>query len=103
MISPGRIRFLYIFVYTILKMITRITRWGNSLAIRLPNKYIKQTRFKENEDLEMILENGLIILKPIEKKRTRMTMDELTQGMTEEGILDQYEDWGTVGKEDFDV
>lgn len=51
----------------------------------------------------MILENGLIILKPIEKKRTRMTMDELTQGMTEEGILDQYEDWGTVGKEDFDV
>jgi len=82
-------------------MITKITRWGNSLAIRLPNKYIKQGEFKENEDLEIVLENGLIILKPIEKQM-RMSMEELTEGMTMEGVLEQYEDWGTDGKEEID-
>ncbi|MDZ4707967.1 MAG: AbrB/MazE/SpoVT family DNA-binding domain-containing protein [Saprospiraceae bacterium] len=83
-------------------MITKITRWGNSLAVRLPNKYLKQTQFKENEDLEIVLENGLIILKPIEKLKLRMTMEELTEGMTLEGVMEQYEDWGTVGKEVID-
>jgi len=29
-------------------------------------------------------------------------MEELTEGMTMEGVLDQYEDWGTIGKEEID-
>lgn len=81
-------------------MITKITKWGNSLAIRLPNNYIKQTKFKENESIELIVKNGSIIIKPLEKNR--ISMDELISNMTELDILDQYTDWGNSGAEKID-
>ena len=81
-------------------MITKLSKWGNSLAIRLPNKYLKESNFKENESIEVIFENDQIILKPIKNKKMRMTMAELTKGMTREGVLDQYEEWGQMGKEE---
>jgi antitoxin MazE len=81
-------------------MITKITRWGNSLAVRLPSKYLKQTKFKENENLEIEIVNDQIILKAIQKKRLRMPMQELLKGMTREGVLEQYEEWGRMGKEE---
>ncbi len=79
-------------------MITKITRWGNSLAIRLPQNYLKQTNLKENENLELILENGMLILKPLDKKK--FTIDELIASMSVKEVLDQYEDWGNFGMEE---
>ena len=78
-------------------MITKITKWGNSLAIRLPSNYLKQTKFKENESIELILQDDSIIIKPLTKNK--ISIDELIANMTEVDILDQYEDWGFHGTE----
>ena len=79
-------------------MITKITKWGNSLAIRLPHSYLKQTNLKENESLELILENGMLILKPLDKKK--FTIDELIANMSENEVLKQYENWDNWGMEE---
>ena len=83
-------------------MITKLSKWGNSLAIRLPHQYIKASNLKENENIEIIFGDGVIILKPFKSKKMRMTMEELTKGMTPEGVLEQYEDWGEIGEEVID-
>lgn len=81
-------------------MITKVIKFGESLAIELPDQFIKETNFKENESIEITFENGLIILRPLITKKLRMSMAELTKGMTADGVLDQYEEWGQIGKEE---
>lgn len=80
-------------------MVTKLTKWGNSLAIRVPGKFIKEINLKENENLEITNENGNLLIKPIIKKKLRMTMEELTEGMTPEGVSSQFLEWDDVGKE----
>ena len=43
-------------------MTIKLKKWGNSLAIRLPGKYLKQVKFKENENLEIEIVNDQIVL-----------------------------------------
>lgn len=81
-------------------MTTKLKKWGNSLAIRLPGKYLKQVKFKENENLEIEIVNDQIVLKSIKKKRLRIPMKELLKGMTKVGVLDQYEECGRIDKEE---
>lgn len=81
-------------------MTIKLKKWGNSLAIRLPGKYLKQVKFTENENLEIEIVNNQIVLKSIKKKRLMIPMKELLKGMTKEGVLDQYEECGRIDKEE---
>ncbi len=50
-------------------MFTKLTKWGNSLAISFPYEFIKDSNFNENENIEVTFENVLIILRPVKKQK----------------------------------
>jgi antitoxin MazE len=45
-----------------------IQKWGNSLAIRIPKSIAKDSRVSEGSNIDIMIENGNIILSPREKE-----------------------------------
>jgi antitoxin MazE len=46
-------------------MKTRIQKWGNSLALRIPKPFAEETRLTENSAVEMTVRNGKLVVVPI--------------------------------------
>lgn len=44
-------------------MLATIQKWGNSQAIRLPKAILETALLKENESVEIVVENNKIIIK----------------------------------------
>ena len=51
-------------------MNTQIKKWGNSLAVRIPKDILDKTNLREGGNVFVDFKNGLITLKPTEKKET---------------------------------
>lgn len=81
-------------LYKGLKMQTAIKKWGNSLAIRIPNHILKALALKEESVLDIALQNNKIIL---EKKQD---LQSLCQEITQDN-LNIFTEWDdtSVGKE----
>jgi antitoxin MazE len=78
-------------------METVVSKWGNSLGIRLPKNVVKENRLLEGSVLEIELSNGVIILKP--KKRMRFKLDDLLEGINESNLHGEINTGGSVGNE----
>jgi antitoxin MazE len=76
---------------------TQIGKWGNSLAIRIPQSIAKSARLSEGERIELDLtSDGEIVLR---LARKRYDLDELVSGITAKNRHGET-DWGTaMGKE----
>ena len=44
-------------------MKTRIQKWGNSLAVRIPKSFAKEMGWSENAPVRMSLEEGAMVIK----------------------------------------
>lgn len=78
-------------------MITqKLSMWGNSLGIRLPQAIIQQMGLKQGDLVAISTEGNKIVLSPT---RPKYTLDELLQDVTPERQHDEV-DWGDpVGEE----
>jgi antitoxin MazE len=77
-------------------MRSRVSRWGNSLAIRIPASFSREARINEGDAIELQVEDGHLVITPIRKT---YTLDELLAGVTDENRHDETE-WGpAVGRE----
>lgn len=47
---------------------TKLSQWGHSKAVRIPNSVIKQLGLKNDDKLSVTIENGSIVLTPFEKE-----------------------------------
>lgn len=75
-------------------MQTAIKKWGNSLAIRIPNPILKSLKLEEESVLEIVLQDDKIIL---EKKQDLYS---LCEAITEENLnIDSQWDDTSIGKE----
>jgi len=45
-------------------MITKVQKWGNSLAVRIPREMAQRFALKEGSDIGLQPDNGAIILRP---------------------------------------
>lgn len=45
-----------------------IKKWGNSLGIRIPQNILNSLHLKENQSLNIKVENGNILIKPITRE-----------------------------------
>ncbi|KZU91215.1 hypothetical protein A1D15_2683 [Lactiplantibacillus plantarum] len=52
----------------LIKEQTRLAKWGNSKAARIPSQIIKQLKLDDNQDMTITIENGSIVLTPIKKE-----------------------------------
>lgn len=76
---------------------TKIQKWGNSHGIRLPKIILDTVRWKENDTIEIIEQDGGLLLKPVAPKRK--SIDELFAGYQGDYKAKEM-DWGEkVGNE----
>lgn len=49
-------------------MIATIKKWGNSQGIRLPKDLLETVSLRENDQVEITIENECILIKPLIKR-----------------------------------
>lgn len=77
-------------------MKTQVSKWGNSLAVRLPAAYAKDLDLKEGTELDVSLVEGALLLRP---RRSEYTLEELVAKITPENRHDET-NWGEpLGRE----
>lgn len=71
-------------------MPTRISKWGNSLAIRLPRSVLAELSLSEGDSMEIGIENGRVVITPVSRE---YGLEELVEGITAENRHTET-DWG---------
>ena len=72
-----------------------VQKWGNSLGLRLPKNVAGELHIKDGSSVELLVEDGKIILLP-EKKST---LREKLKHITEENIHSEVDTGKSVGNE----
>ena len=74
----------------------RVTRWGNSLAVRIPKALAEQTDLREGSEVELSVTDGALTVRP---RPPLYNLDELLDQVTPQNRHDEI-DWGEPqGKE----
>jgi antitoxin MazE len=75
---------------------TLVSKWGNSLALRLPKSVAREARLGEGDTVDVSVDNGTIVIRP---SRPRYALDELVSRITARNRHLET-DWdGPVGNE----
>ncbi|MCK6450842.1 MAG: AbrB/MazE/SpoVT family DNA-binding domain-containing protein [Alphaproteobacteria bacterium] len=69
-------------------MRARISKWGNSLAVRLPRALTEQVGLKEGGAVEIVANDDAIVL-----RKPAYTLDDLVAQITPENLHSET-DWG---------
>jgi antitoxin MazE len=78
-------------------MKTQLSKWGNSLAVRIPKPVALAAQLKTGDDLEVDVEGPGRVR--IRKPKRKPTLEELISGITPQNQHSET-DWGEpVGKE----
>ena len=77
-------------------METRVQKWGNSLALRIPNSYAKDINLNEGSVVDIYQEDEKLIVKP---KKNESTLKDLLSRVSEDNIHNEIYTGDNVGKE----
>ena len=78
-------------------MEARIQKWGNSLAVRIPKAFVKETMVAYGTKVDMSVDKGKIIIDP--QIDSDYTLDDLLKGVTRDNIHAEVDSNGPVGRE----
>jgi antitoxin MazE len=78
-------------------MTVAIAKWGNSLAVRIPQAIAEQVQIQAGSAISIEIVDGKIVLTP--QKRKKYTLDELLEGMTSENLHPEVSTSAAVGNE----
>jgi antitoxin MazE len=78
-------------------METKVQRWGNSLAVRIPKTFADEIGVRESSPIDISLAEGKLVLSP--SRRTTFTLEGLLAGVTDENLHDEVETGPAVGDE----
>ena len=79
-------------------MITRVLKWGNSLALRIPIAFAREIEISENSTVNLTLVEGKINIEPIFKDY-KYELDDLIDQVNEENLHCEYDTGKPQGKE----
>ena len=71
-------------------MVKRLTKHGNSLALVIDKALLSALKINEKTSLELLIEGGDLIIRPVHKKAANLKEKELDK--IAEKIMDKYED-----------
>lgn len=78
-------------------MLTKVQKWGNSIALRIPKAFADEIQIGADSDVELTIEEGKLVIAPVEPEA--YSLEELLAAVTPENIHAEV-DWGEpVGKE----
>ena len=78
-------------------MQTKIKKWGNSLALRIPKSFALNAKLRQNELVDISIDKEKIIITPIGEKE--YSLDELLEGVSEDNLHGEFDTGVPVGKE----
>ncbi|MEG4209157.1 AbrB/MazE/SpoVT family DNA-binding domain-containing protein [Microcoleus sp. S13_B4] len=78
-------------------MVATIAKWGNSLAIRIPQNLAKEINLAEGSEVKLVLIDGKLTIEPI--TRRRYSLEELIEAMTPENVHTEIDTGVAVGNE----
>lgn len=78
-------------------MKTTAQKWGNSLAIRVPKSVAAQVGLKAHDDLDIVVQEGTVVLKPHLRRVYRL--EDLVKRITAKNVHDERDFGEPVGRE----
>jgi antitoxin MazE len=78
-------------------MQTKIKKWGNSLALRIPKSFALDANLRQDELVDISIDKERIIITPIGEKE--YSLDELLAGVSEDNLHGEFDTGVPVGKE----
>lgn len=79
-------------------MKSQIGQWGNSLGIRIPKYAVEALALKANAVIEVVVEDGKLVLTPVAEELPELTLEELLAQVQE--VPESEVNWGqSVGNE----
>ena len=78
-------------------MKTRVQKWGNSLALRIPKPFAEEAGLHADAAVELSLVEGRLVVQPIPPQP--LTLAELLRGVTDENLPGEWDTGPAVGKE----
>mgnify|MGYP001559915250 FL=1 len=78
-------------------MVTKIQRWGNSLALRIPRSFASDAGVAAGSEVDLSIEGGKLVIDP--GKRRKYRLDDLLAAVTAENVHEEVATGHPVGKE----
>ena len=78
-------------------MLTKVQKWGNSLAVRIPKAFAADAQLENDSLVEITAVDGQIIIKPI--AAPSWSLEELLAGITANNSHHEVDTGTAVGKE----
>jgi len=77
-------------------MRTRVQKWGNSLAVRIPKPFAEGAGLRPSTEVEVSLEKGEVRLSPV---RPRWRLRQLLSEVTKKNLHTEVDSGPAVGRE----
>jgi antitoxin MazE len=78
-------------------METRIQKWGNSLALRIPQAFAREIGLSQDSSVELSLEEGRLVITPVPAAGVRL--EDLLAGITPDNLHGEADTGSPVGNE----
>lgn len=78
-------------------MLTKVQKWGNSLALRIPKAFALDAQLENDSFVEISFIDGQIIIKPI--SAPSWSLDELLAGINKNNIHHEVDTGFAIGNE----
>jgi antitoxin MazE len=78
-------------------MKTRIQKWGNSLALRIPKSFAKEVGLEQDSPVEVSLEEGKLII--VAAPESRLTLRRLLAQVTKDNLHAEFDTGTATGSE----
>ena len=78
-------------------MLTRVQKWGNSLALRIPKAFAATMGLERNVQVEMTIVDGRLIISPVDE--SDITLADLLSQVTDENLHQELDTGPAVGRE----
>ena len=78
-------------------MKTRVQKWGNSLALRIPKSFATEVGLQRETAIEISLADGKLVITPVAKPK--LTLKQLLAKVTKENLHHEINTGHAVGNE----
>ncbi len=75
----------------------KVKKWGNSLALRIPKTFAFQSKIREDEYVNLILEGNKIFIEPVDEKK--YSLKELVSRIDKTNLHSEIDFGKPVGNE----
>jgi antitoxin MazE len=78
-------------------MKTRIQKWGNSLALRIPRSFALESGLEKDSPVNLSLEEGRLVVTPLD--RSSITLEQILERVSPENLHGEWPTGPAVGNE----